>query len=170
MIEVDDLVTGLQNRVVIAVQQIVSRKDRHTVLDVDGLCEEIREELRGVEDQWGVRILQFGFSNISPSPTTLEITQLELLAEEKLNLYSRLRDEGLSEEASVALISGAVVSVHPEGNDPSRRRSSAQDTAAMELLNDELDEGRGAKGQSSAAPNPLADPDENPADPDEPGP
>jgi hypothetical protein len=117
-----------------------------------------------------VRILQFGFSNISPSPTTLEITQLELLAEEKLNLYSRLRDEGLSEEASVALISGAVVSVHPEGNDPSRRRSSAQDTAAMELLNDELDEGRGAKGQSSAAPNPLADPDENPADPDEPGP
>ncbi|HJM58753.1 MAG TPA: SPFH domain-containing protein [Planctomycetota bacterium] len=170
MIEVDDLVTGLQNRVVIAVQQIVSRKDRHTVLDVDGLCEEIREELRGVEDQWGVRILQFGFSNISPSPTTLEITQLELLAEEKLNLYSRLRDEGLSEEASVALISGAVVSVHPEDNEPSRQRSRAQDTAAMGLLNDELDEGRSAKGQSSTEPDPLADPDEDPLDPGEPGP
>ena len=88
VIEVDDLVTGLQNRVVIAVQQIVSRKDRTTVTDVDQMCAEIRVELRAVEDQWGVRILQFGFSNISPSPTTLEITQLEMLAQEKLDLYA----------------------------------------------------------------------------------
>jgi regulator of protease activity HflC (stomatin/prohibitin superfamily) len=169
MIEVDDLVTGLQNRVVIAVQQIVSRKDRRTVTDVDGLCEEIRAELRAVEDQWGVRILQFGFSNISPSPTTLEITQLEMLAQEKLTLYSRLRDEGLGEEAAVALISGAVVSVHPDGNPPSRRRSDAQDAAAIQLLNDELEEGRGAKG-TSPIDDPLADSGENPLAPDEPGP
>ncbi|MFT7678499.1 MAG: regulator of protease activity HflC (stomatin/prohibitin superfamily) [Planctomycetota bacterium] len=138
IIEVDNLVTGLQNRVVIAVQQIVSRKDRHTVTDVDKMCEEIREELRAVEDQWGVRILQFGFSNISPSPTTLEITQLEMLAEEKLTLYDRMSKEGLSEEAAVALISGAVVSVHPNDPEATGRRRKAQDAALAARLEDEM--------------------------------
>ncbi len=140
IIEVDDLVTGLQNRVVIAVQQIVSRKDRHTVTDVDRMCAEIREELRTVEDQWGVRILQFGFSNISPSPTTLEITQLEMLAEEKLALYDRMAADGLSEEAAVALISGAVVSVHPEDRPASARRQRSSDAALAARLEDEIGE------------------------------
>ena len=62
-----------------------------------------------MEDRWGVRVLEFAFSNISPSPTTLEITQLALLALEKQRLYGELRGEGLSEESAVALISGAVV-------------------------------------------------------------
>ena len=142
VIEVDDLVTGLQNRVVIAVQQIVSRKDRHTVTDVDKMCEEIREELRAVEDQWGVRILQFGFSNISPSPTTLEITQLEMLADEKLALYERMSAEGLSEEAAVALISGAVVSVHPSDPEATGRRRKAQDANLAARLENEMTEKR----------------------------
>lgn len=140
IIEVDDLVTGLQNRVVIAVQQIVSRKDRNTVTDVDRMCAEIREELRTVEDQWGVRILQFGFSNISPSPTTLEITQLEMLAEEKLALYDRMAADGLSEEAAVALISGAVVSVHPDDRPASARRQRSSDAALAARLEDEIGE------------------------------
>ena len=114
LIEVDDIVKGLQNRVVIAVQEVVSSRDRNTVTDVDGMCTAIRDRLRDVEDQWGVRILQFGFSNLSPSPTSLEITQLEMLALEKESLFKRLQQDGLSEEAAVALISGAVVSVHPD--------------------------------------------------------
>lgn len=161
LIEVDDLVTGLQNRVVIAVQQIVSRQDRHTVTDVDAMCEMIRQELRAVEDQWGVRILQFGFSNISPSPTTLEITQLEMLAKEKLDLYARLRDEGLSEEAAVALISGAVVSVHPDEVDETGRRRKAKEDAAVAALEAELQEKRAALGedqqQQQQRPDPLAE-------------
>ena len=146
LIEVDDLVTGLQNRVVIAVQQIVSRKDRSTVTDVDAMCDEIRAELRSVEDQWGVRILQFGFSNISPSPTTLEITQLELLAREKLSLFGDLRHEGLSEEDAVALVSGAVVAVHPDDGLPIERRRKAEDTAIVEALQGELEERHTALG------------------------
>ena len=141
MIEVDDLVTGLQNRVVIAVQRVVSRKDRRTVTDVDGMSDEIREELRTVEDQWGVRILQFGFSNISPSPTTLEITQLELLAREKLTLYELLRAEGLSEEAAVALIAGAVVTVHPDAPVASQQREKRRDRALLGMIEEELEEG-----------------------------
>jgi hypothetical protein len=62
----------------------------------------------------------FGFSNISPSPTTLEITQLELLSHEKRALFDRFVDAGMSEEAAVALVSGAVVAVHPDETGPSR--------------------------------------------------
>ncbi|MCP3919903.1 MAG: SPFH domain-containing protein [bacterium] len=163
IIEIDDLVTGLQNRVVIAVQQIVSRKDRTTVTDVDQMCAEIREELRAVEEQWGVRILQFGFSNISPSPTTLEITQLELLAREKLELYGSLREEGLSEEASVALISGAVVSVHPDSPEPMSRRRRSQDAALLGAIEDELEEGgqtRPKEAEEEIDPFDLDDDDE----------
>ncbi len=114
IIEVDDLVDGLKNRVVIAVQEVVSDRDRNTVTDVEAMCTAVRDKVRDVEDQWGVRILQFGFSNLSPSPTSLEITQLEMLALEKEDLFRRLNQGGLSEEAAVALISGAVVSVHPD--------------------------------------------------------
>ncbi len=145
LIEVDDLVTGLQNRVVIAVQKVVSRRTRDTVTDVDGMSGAIREELRSVEDQWGVRILEFGFSNISPSPTTLEITQLELLTREKLGLYRRLRAEGLADEAAVALVSGAVVSVHPDEAAPSRRREAATDAALVSQLEEELTEAERAE-------------------------
>ncbi len=140
LIEVDDLVTGLQNRVVIAVQQVVSRKTRETVTDVQGMCEEIKAELRSIEDRWGVRILEFGFSNISPSPTTLEITQLELLALEKQRLYGELRGEGLSEESAVALISGAVVSVHPDEPQPGLRATRDQDARIAAALEGELED------------------------------
>jgi hypothetical protein len=105
-----------------------------------------------VEEQWGVRILLFGFSNISPSPTTLEITQLELLARERLNLYEHLRDNGLSDEAAVALIAGAVVAM-PTDRTPQTRsglraeeariqrevEQAAKDATAQEKLNPKLE-------------------------------
>jgi len=149
-IEIDDLVTGLQNRVVIAVQNVVSRQDRTTVTDVDAMCDSIREELRPVEDQWGVRILQFGFSNISPSPTTLEITQLELLAREKLSLYGEMRATGLSEEAAVALISGAVVSISSDDHTETHRKQLHQEQLAVEVFEHELE-------QKSASDEPVVE-------------
>jgi regulator of protease activity HflC (stomatin/prohibitin superfamily) len=119
-VEIDDLVTGLKNRVVLAVQNVIRRRDRRTIREADAMVREILGALAPVEEQWGVQILQLGFSNISPSPTTLEITQLELLAGEKLALYQRLRSEGLSDAAAVALIAGAVVALQPEASVPTR--------------------------------------------------
>lgn len=131
MIEIDDLVTGLKNRVVLAVQKIVGACTRQTIRDTEGLIARIVAELAGVEEQWGVRILQLGFSNISPSTTTLEITQLELLAREKQGLYSGFRADGLSEEAAVALVTGAVVAVHPpEGASLARELRRERDLKA----------------------------------------
>ncbi len=120
IIEIDDLVTGLENRVVMAVQRVVQAQDRESVRDTDAMVQQIIEQMREVEEQWGVRILAFGFSNISPSPATLEITQLELLADERMGLYRRFRGEGLSPEASVALLTGAVIAT-----------SAARDTLSL---------------------------------------
>jgi len=158
MIEIDDLVTGLQNRVVIAIQRIVSQQDRHSVRDVDVMSSAIRDELRQVEDQWGVRILQFGFSNISPSPTTLEITQLELLAREKLRLFETMIDQGLSQEASVALISGAVVSVQPDEHVETTKKLRAQEERAIEVFESELEAQDKDKQKNNGDVEPEADP------------
>jgi regulator of protease activity HflC (stomatin/prohibitin superfamily) len=137
MIEIDDLVMGLKNRVVLAVQGVVRRRDRRTIRDGASLVAEIKADLAPIEEQWGVRILQLGFSNISPSPTTLEITQLELLAKEKLALYARLRDAGLGDASSVALLSGAVVSLGTEEVPPSRSKLAAKTRQLVDTLDAE---------------------------------
>lgn len=129
VIEIDDLVTGLKNRVVLAVQQVVGARTRESILDTPGMVTAIVTELAAVESQWGVRILQLGFSNISPSTTTLEITQLELLVREKHGLYNGFRAEGISDEASVALVTGAVVAVHPPGPGESLSQNLRQERA-----------------------------------------
>lgn len=113
VIEIDELVTGLQNRVVLAIQRIMSAQTRDSVRDTDSIIAAIRGELEPVEDQWGVKILQLGFSNLSPSPATLEITQLDLLARERRELYGRLVEGGVPDDAAVALVTGAVVTTHP---------------------------------------------------------
>jgi len=112
MIEVDDLVAGLRNRVAMSVQRVIKGQDRQSIRDVGAMVQKVRAELRPIEDQWGIQIYEFGFSNLSPSPATLEVTQLRLLAEEKLRLYQHFcADAGLTREAAVALIAGAVVTV-----------------------------------------------------------
>ncbi len=109
LVEIDDLTTGLENRVVMTVQRVVQAQDRVSVRDTQAMIEEIRAGLEPLEEEWGVQILQVGFSNISPSPATLEITQLQLLAEERIGLFHEFREQGLGSDSAVALITGAVV-------------------------------------------------------------
>jgi regulator of protease activity HflC (stomatin/prohibitin superfamily) len=112
VIEVDNLVEGLKNRLVIIVQNVVKAQDRHTIREMARMVDEVKQALRPVEQQWGVKIHEFGFSTFSPTPETLEITQLQKLANEKLALYRQFHDEQkLSAEAAVSLISGAVMAL-----------------------------------------------------------
>jgi len=111
LIEVDNLVEGLRNRLTLAVQRVVKLQDRSSMADIDGMIALLIEALRPVEDQWGVKIHELGFSTLAPNAATLEITQLRLLAEEKLRLFHQFRGEGLGQEAAVSLISGAVVAL-----------------------------------------------------------
>jgi regulator of protease activity HflC (stomatin/prohibitin superfamily) len=113
LIEVDNLVIGLKNRIVLSVQRVVKAQDRQSIADLRRMIAEVKQDLQLVEEQWGVKFHEFGFATISPTPETLEITQLRKLAQEKLALYQQFRTEaGLSEEAAVALVSGAVMAIH----------------------------------------------------------
>jgi regulator of protease activity HflC (stomatin/prohibitin superfamily) len=117
VVEVDNLVEGLKNRLVIIVQNVVKVQDRYTVRDMARMVHEVKQALLPVEQQWGVKVHEFGFSTFSPTPETLEITQLQKLANEKLALYRQFHEvQGLSAEAAVSLISGAVMALparHP---------------------------------------------------------
>lgn len=157
IIEIDDLVTGLQNRVVLAVQRVVGSCDRESVLDTDSIVLRVREELRPVEEQWGVRILQFGFSNISPSPSSLEITQLDLLARERLDLFNRLRADELPAEAAVALVTGAVVTTGGPPTPMSWTSLSAEEDAIARQVREWAEE---AKRRMKAASGTQEAPDE----------
>jgi regulator of protease activity HflC (stomatin/prohibitin superfamily) len=112
VVEVDNLVEGLKNRLVIIVQNVVKAQDRFSIRDMDRMVDEVKQALVPIEQQWGVKVHEFGFSTFSPTPETLEITQLQKLANEKLALYRKFHDEQkLSSEAAVSLISGAVMAL-----------------------------------------------------------
>ncbi len=141
IIEIDDVVMGLRNRVVLAVQRIVGAQTRATIGDREHMEELIRDELRPVEEAWGVNILAVGFSNLSPSPATLEITQLDLLARERLALYHELVSEDLSPAAAVALVTGAVVtsSADTDGGRPTRTPRPSPALEAEAAIKNPLD-------------------------------
>ena len=152
LIEVDNLVIGLKNRIVLSVQRVVKAQDRQSIADLPRMIAEVKQELKPVEQQWGVKFHEFGFATISPTPETLEITQLRKLAQEKLALYQQFRsDAGLSEEAAVALVSGAVMAVHAtRPGDPLQRLPIATKT---------MDQSRDAVGSKpSEQPGPAGGP------------
>jgi regulator of protease activity HflC (stomatin/prohibitin superfamily) len=154
MIEIDDLVAGLRNRVVMSVQHAVQQQDRQSVKDTERLAQRVHVDLHPIELQWGVRVLQFGFSNISPSPATLEITQLDLLAREKLALYRMFRAEGMPDEAAVALISGAVIALEPEMHERTRKQLRAQENRQLSDLANAAEELREQEALRRRPPEP----------------
>jgi len=160
IIEIDDLVTGLENRVVMAVQRVLQAQDRVSVRDTEAMIDQILEQLRPIEEQWGVRILQFGFSNFSPSPATLEITQLQLLADERLALYRRFHAEGLPSEAAVALLTGAVIATSTRGDEPTLVERRADEALGRDAAKGVLEAGAPSKPPSEKLEDQLgSDPD-----------
>jgi len=141
LIEVDELVTGMQNRVVVTIQRVISAQTRETITDTDALIEQILndQDLVWMQEQWGVKILMLGFSNISPSPATLEITQLDLLARERDTLYRDLIGRGTPPDAAVALVTGAVVTTHPTEHPGGLRAERKALEAAAQTVVEEYD-------------------------------
>ncbi len=137
LIEIDDVVQGLQNVVVMAIQQVIQAQNRESIRETPRMTREIEETLRTAQDQWGLSILKIGFSNISPSPASLEITQLELLARERLMHFKQMRGDSMSEEAAVALVTGAVVATHAAEPVVSGRHDAALLAERVEALADE---------------------------------
>jgi regulator of protease activity HflC (stomatin/prohibitin superfamily) len=141
LIEVDHLLPGLKNRMVLAVQRVVKAQDRESIRDLPAMVKALLSELAPVEEQWGVKIHELGFSTFSPTPETLEITQLRRLAEEKLALLQYLRREAnLSVEAAVALIAGSVVTLPPSRHASPKPQPAPAPQAPVPEEIDELDE------------------------------
>jgi regulator of protease activity HflC (stomatin/prohibitin superfamily) len=148
VIEVDNLVEGLKNRLVIIVQNVVKAQDRYTIREMARMVDEVKQALRPVEQQWGIKVHEFGFSTFSPTPETLEITQLKKLADEKLSLYRQFHDEQkLSAEAAVSLISGAVMAL--PGHRP-RVPEPPLPVPAAAVTTDQASGATAATGDSSA--------------------
>lgn len=156
LIEVDDLVEGLRNRLVITVQKVVKSRNRESISDIHGMIGEVLGELRQVEQQWGFVIHEFGFSTFSPSPETLEITQLQMLAQEKLRLFHEMVDNGLSEQAAVSLVSGAVVTLPPS----SRARKEEAALNEVEEAVERAEQIRRKLDQEEDVAEPLPDEDD----------
>lgn len=163
LIEVDELVTGMQNRVVVTIQRVISAQTRATITNTEELIEQILgdEDLVWMQEQWGVTILQLGFSNISPSPATLEITQLDLLARERNQLYRELIEGGTGPDVAVALVTGAVVTTHPTENPGGLRAerkalAAAKETTEVEYETWEAEEARKLAKRRKADTDPVA--------------
>jgi regulator of protease activity HflC (stomatin/prohibitin superfamily) len=174
LIEVDELVTGMQNRVVVTIQRVVSAHTRATITDTEALIEQILgdDDLVRMQDQWGVRILQLGFSNISPSPATLEITQLDLLARERNQLYRELIAGGTSPDVAVALVTGAVVTTHPTENPDGMRAerralAAAKATTETEYAAWQAEQARKLAERRKADTDPVGDDQNLDADEDD---
>jgi regulator of protease activity HflC (stomatin/prohibitin superfamily) len=152
LIEVDNLVTGLKNRIVLAVQRVVKAQDRQSIGDLPRMLAEVKKQLQPVEDQWGVKFHEFGFATISPTPETLEITQLRKLAQEKLALYQQFRAEaGLSEEAAVALVSGAVMAMHASSAGDRESRLQQHPSPTKQAETPAPTQARGESGRAGEA-------------------
>ena len=142
MVEVDDLQLGLKNRLTLSIQRVVQAQSRGTIGNVPALVDKIRTDLKDVEQKWGFEIRELGFSQFSPTPATLEITQLRLLAEEKLLLFQRFRNqERMSEEAAVSLVSGAVVALQRQAGEEAEAVVALPrpTPTAADLVQDETD-------------------------------
>ena len=137
MIEVDDLEKGLKNRLTLSVQRVVQGQDRSSIHNIPAMAEQIQNDVKQVEEKWGFVIREFGFSHFAPSKETLEITQLNLLTQEKLSLFKIMRREnGLSEEAAVSLISGAVIAL--QRDDGASKVGEEIDVDAPDLDDDDI--------------------------------
>jgi hypothetical protein len=142
---------------VLAVQRVVKVQDRESIRNLKTMVAQVIEELGPVEDQWGVQIHEFGFSTFSPTPETLEITQLRKLAEEKLSLYQEFHKEGLGVEAAVALISGSVVALRPSESVGLHKpppgltaiKAAPQEQDEIDMLVQELEDGE-AEGEKKS--------------------
>ena len=64
LIEIDNLVLGLRNRMVLAVQRVVKIQDRESVRDLPHMVAAVKAELAPVEIQWGIKVHEFGFLHL----------------------------------------------------------------------------------------------------------
>jgi regulator of protease activity HflC (stomatin/prohibitin superfamily) len=101
---VDDLARGVEAVLALALQEVVRRQTRQTVVDRKTVEPELAELAGRRLEPWGVVLEQAGLTTIAPTRETLRLTQLRLLAAERLRVIARFSEAGLPTATALALI------------------------------------------------------------------
>jgi len=107
LIEVDDLDYGMEQMMALSVQEIVRATGRESLKSSGELDPLFEQAMQRRLEPWGVEVESAGFTSVRPSPKTLRFTQQVHNAEERLRMLERLRGEGLSHGASLAMLGTA---------------------------------------------------------------
>ena len=107
LIEVDDLVHGMQQMLSLSVQEIVRASGRGSLRNAGELDPLLELAMKRRLEPWGVDIESAGFTSVRPSPKTLRFTQQFHATEERRKALAGLEARGLDHGLSLAMLGSA---------------------------------------------------------------
>lgn len=107
LIEIDDLVQGMQQVLALSVQELLRPRARAELYASEELDQELSRRMAARLEPWGVAVERAGFPSLRPSRESLRITQLDRLGRERAAALRRLRTHGVDPAAALALASAA---------------------------------------------------------------
>jgi len=107
LIEIDDLVNGMEQMMAISVQEIVRRSGREDLRLSGELDSQLERSMERRLEPWGVEVERAGFTSIKPSAKTLRFTQQFHASEERQRNLGRLVSRGLDRGPALAMLGSA---------------------------------------------------------------
>ncbi len=90
LIEIDDLLRGMRQVLVLSVQEVLRASERASFRTSEDLDRRLTEAMARRLVAWGVEVEHAGFTSITPSPKTLRLTQLSQRVGERRRNLERL--------------------------------------------------------------------------------
>ncbi|MEZ5979450.1 MAG: SPFH domain-containing protein [Planctomycetota bacterium] len=104
LVEVDDLVRAMRQRLALSVQELLRGARRQEFVRSEELDERLAAEMSKYLVDWGVVVESAGFQSIAPSPRTIRVTQLRERVAARVAGASALRRMGLDERVALGLV------------------------------------------------------------------
>lgn len=76
LIEIDDLIKGMRQVLVLSVQRVIRSSERAVLRDREDMDRRLLEAMAEHLELWGVEVVNAGFTSVTPSPVTLRLVQL----------------------------------------------------------------------------------------------
>jgi regulator of protease activity HflC (stomatin/prohibitin superfamily) len=121
LVEIDDLVKGMEQVLGLYVQDIVRHSGRDSMRLSGGLDQKLKAAMATSLEKWGVELESVGFTSIRPSPKTLRFTQQRHSTEERNRMLEQLEAGGMQRGHALAMLGAAPM---PERRAP---RSAARE-------------------------------------------
>lgn len=134
LIDVDNLLEGMEQMLGISVQEIVraaSRDDLRLASDLDAL---LVQAMEGRLEPWGVEVERAGFTSIRPSVKTLRMTQQRHTAQVRQRSLQRLEDLGMPRGLGLAMLGSASIPVPRAGRARRREQRARRNRRLLRAL------------------------------------